>query len=160
MRMIAGRLNVAAPPATNQPRGRNDCQIKGSFRLVRAGPAVRPTNQHIAPPLLSWPHGSLGDAKHRPETRGVAALLTMRVKVGATHSDLSAVVARLAAFAKTPARPYSSVLLSPLSSPDLIGRSSIPEAAVLESRSRSVLDARWSLSSGSPKARPGGGHDD
>jgi hypothetical protein len=24
-------------------------------------------------------HGSPGDAKHRPETRGVAALLTMRV---------------------------------------------------------------------------------
>ena len=29
-----------------------------------------------------------------------------------------------------------------------------------ESRSRSVLDTRWSLSSGSPKARPGGGYDD
>jgi len=24
-------------------------------------------------------HGSLGDAKHRPETRGFTALLTMRV---------------------------------------------------------------------------------
>ncbi|WP_156952090.1 hypothetical protein [Bradyrhizobium sp. WSM1743] len=30
---------------------------------------------------------------------------------------------------------------SQVSSPDLIGRSSIPEAAVIESRGRSVLDA-------------------
>jgi hypothetical protein len=37
-------------------------------------------------PLLAWPHGSQGDAKHRPETRAgqrkrcqEVALLTMRV---------------------------------------------------------------------------------
>src|ERR1700719_1657830 len=29
----------------------------------------------------------------------------------------------------------------------------------MESRSRGVLDTRWSLSSGSPRARPGGGYD-
>jgi hypothetical protein len=29
-------------------------------------------------PVLLWPHGSQGDAKHRPETRE-GALLTMRV---------------------------------------------------------------------------------
>src|SRR5262249_43511522 len=37
---------------------------------------------------------------------------------------------------------------SPLSSSGLTGRSSIPEATVLEPRSRGVLDARRSLSSG------------
>jgi hypothetical protein len=42
-----------------------------------------------------------------------------------------------------------------LSSPDLIGRSSIPEAFVMESKGRGVLDTP--LSSGSPKARPAGG---
>jgi hypothetical protein len=30
----------------------------------------------------------------------------------------------------------------------------------MESRGRGVLDTRWNLSSGSPKARPGGGYDD
>src|SRR5258708_3354704 len=30
--------------------------------------------------LVPRPHGSPGDAKHRPETRGIAALLTMRVR--------------------------------------------------------------------------------
>jgi hypothetical protein len=40
------------------------------------------------------------------------------------------------------------------------GRPSIPEAAVIEPISRGVLDTRRSLSSGSPKARPGGGYDD
>jgi len=39
------------------------------------------------------------------------------------------------------------------------GRSSIPEKSVIEPRGRGVLDTRWSLSSGSPKARPGGGYD-
>src|SRR4030088_2043040 len=34
---------------------------------------------------------------------------------------------------------------------------SIPERLEMESRSCGVLDTRWSLSSGSPKARPGGG---
>jgi hypothetical protein len=28
---------------------------------------------------ISWPRGSQGDAKHRPETRVVAALLTIRI---------------------------------------------------------------------------------
>jgi hypothetical protein len=28
---------------------------------------------------ISWPRGSQGDAKHRPETRGVAALLIMTI---------------------------------------------------------------------------------
>src|SRR5260370_2334039 len=39
------------------------------------------------------------------------------------------------------------------------GGSSIPETSVIEPRGRGVLDTRWSLSSGSPKARPGGGYD-
>ena len=30
----------------------------------------------------------------------------------------------------------------------------------MESRGRGVLDTRWSLSSGSPTARPGGGYDE
>ena len=37
------------------------------------------------------------------------------------------------------------------------GRSSIPETAMIEPIGRGVLDPRRSLSSGSPKARPGGG---
>src|SRR6267143_4200021 len=40
------------------------------------------------------------------------------------------------------------------------GRSSIPETSMIESIGRGVLDTRRSLSSGSPKARPGGGYDD
>jgi hypothetical protein len=43
------------------------------------------------------------------------------------------------------------------SSPAESGRSSIPKAPVRERKSRGVLDSRWSLSSGSPKARPGDG---
>ncbi len=39
------------------------------------------------------------------------------------------------------------------------GGPSIPEATVIETGERSVLDTRRSLSSGSPKARPGGGYD-
>src|SRR6266850_4793380 len=34
-----------------------------------------------------------------------------------------------------------------------------PRALVIEPKSRGVLGPRWSLSSGSPKARPGGGDD-
>jgi len=41
----------------------------------------------------------------------------------------------------------------------LTGRSSIPETAVPKCNASGILDARRSLSSGSPKARPGGGHD-
>jgi hypothetical protein len=44
------------------------------------------------------------------------------------------------------------------SSPRMRG-SSITETAMIEPKSRGVLDTRWSLSSGSPQARPGGGYD-
>ncbi len=39
------------------------------------------------------------------------------------------------------------------------GLPEIPETLVIDRGASSVLDPRWSLSSGSPKARPGGGYD-
>jgi hypothetical protein len=42
----------------------------------------------------------------------------------------------------------------------LDGATEYPEAAMIEPIDRCVLDTRRSLSSGSPKARPGGGYDD
>src|SRR5450755_5137699 len=55
--------------------------VGDSHRSVRLPP--RGTRAHFASVESSGripsPRGSQGDAKHRPETRGVAALLTMRV---------------------------------------------------------------------------------